>query len=142
MASELHFRVVTPQKTVVDRKVASVQFMGVDGSYGILPNHAPLLTATKPGIVTIHELDGRTEEMLVTDGFAEMRDNVLSLICEAGELAQEIDLERAAEAEKRARERIAERNRIDINLPKAEAALQRALLRQMLGRRRSGTGHL
>ena len=136
MATELHFRVVTPQKTVVDRKVRSVSFMGIDGSYGILPSHAPLMTATKPGIVSITETDGATADMLVTDGFAEMRDNVLSLICEAGELAGEIDLERAAEAERRAREQIAARESVDVSLPQAEAALQRALLRQMLARRK------
>ena len=140
--SELQLRVVTPQSTVVERKVQGVSFYGVDGSYGVLPGHAALMTATKPGVVTITELDGSTEDMVVTDGFAEMRNNVLSLICEAGELAGEIDLERAAEAETRAREQIAQSSNVDINLPKAEAALQRALLRQMLGRRKSGSGHI
>ncbi len=140
--SELQIRVVTPQSTVVERKVQGVSFHGVDGSYGILPGHAALMTATKPGVVSITELDGSTEDMIVTDGFAEMRNNVLSLICEAGELAGEIDLERAAEAEARAREEIAQSSNVDINLPKAEAALQRALLRQMLGRKRSGSGHI
>ena len=53
--AELHLRVVTPQSTIIDRKVSSVEFMGVDGSYGILPGHAALMTATKPGIVTINE---------------------------------------------------------------------------------------
>ena len=140
--SELQLRVVTPQSTVVERKVQGVSFYGVDGSYGVLPGHAALMTATKPGVVTITELDGSKEDMVVTDGFAEMRNNVLSLICEAGELAGEIDLERAAEAEARAREQIAQSSNVDINLPKAEAALQRALLRQMLGRRKSGSGHI
>ena len=142
MASELHLRVVTPQNTVVDRKVKAVQFMGVDGSYGILPGHAPLMTATAPGIVTVTELDGSKEEMLVTDGFAEVHNNILSLICEAGELASEIDLERAEAAEKRAREAIESRSKVDTSLPMAEAALQRALLRQMLARKRSGSGHV
>ncbi|MEE2886802.1 MAG: ATP synthase F1 subunit epsilon [Planctomycetota bacterium] len=140
--SELHLRVVTPQNTVVDRKVQSVTFEGVDGSYGILPQHAALMTATKPGVVTITETDGSVEEMIVTDGFAEMRNNILSLICEAGELAGEIDLERAAEAEARAREQIAQSSNVDVNLPKAEAALRRALLRQMLGRRKTARGNL
>ena len=88
MSSELHLRVVTPDRTVIDRRVRSVQFMGLDGSYGILPHHAPLMTATQPGIVTIEHTDGRREEMLVTSGFAEVRNNVLSLICQAGERAQ------------------------------------------------------
>lgn len=142
MANELHLRVVTPQKTIIDRKVSKVSFMGVDGSYGILSGHAPLMTATRPGIVSIEETDGSTGDMLVTEGFAEVRNNVLSLICEAGELAEEIDLERAAAAENRARERIASASVVDFSLPKAEAALQRAMLRQLLARRKSGSGHL
>jgi F-type H+-transporting ATPase subunit epsilon len=140
MASELHLRVVTPDRTVLDRKVKAVSFMGIDGSYGILPNHAPLMTATMPGIVKVTNGDGSVEELLVTDGFAEMRNNVLSLICEAGERAADIDLERAREAEARARKKIEEAHKVDINLAQAEASLQKALLRQSLARKGSGTG--
>ena len=142
MAGELHLRIVTPQRTLIDRKVGSVQFMGVDGSYGIQPGHAALMTATKPGVLTVTETDGNVEDLLVTDGFAEMRDNVLSVICEAGELVGDIDLVRAEAAEKRAREQIAQQEKVDVSLPKAEAALQRALLRQMLGRKKGGTGRI
>jgi F-type H+-transporting ATPase subunit epsilon len=135
---ELHLRVVTPDRVVFDRKVKAVSFMGVDGSYGILPGHAPLMTATKPGIVKITHENGQVEEMLVTDGFAEMRHNVLSLVTDAGERAEDIDLERAKEAEKKARERLAsERGKS----PLSDPALQRALLRQsLIIRKRSGTG--
>lgn len=138
MTTDFHLRVVTPDRVVFDRKVSSVVFMGVDGSYGILPRHAPLMTATRPGIVKITLTDGQVEEMLVTDGFAEMRDNVLSLITEAGERVEDIDVERAKEAERKARERLAsERGKS----PLSDPALQRALLRQALfARRRSGSG--
>ena len=141
MTSDMHLRVVTPDRTVMDRKVRSVQFMGIDGSYGILPNHAPLMTATVPGIVTIEHTDGMTENMLVTDGFAEMRNNVLSLVCQAGELAAEVDVERAAEAERRARELIEGQQKAGVEMPKAQDALQRAVLRQLLAKK-GGTGDL
>lgn len=141
LAAELHLRIVTPLRTVVDRQVKSVQFTGVDGSYGILPNHAPLLTATAPGIVTIEGVDGKKEELLVTDGFAEMRENTLTLVCDAGERAGEIDVERAREAERRARERIAGAVEKGVDLPRAQEALRRATLRQLLARR-AGTGNL
>lgn len=137
---ELHLRVVTPERVVFDRKVKAVSFMGVDGSYGILPGHAPLMTATKPGIVKITHVDGQIEEMLVSDGFAEIRANVLSLITDASERADEIDPARAKEAEMKARERLAgERGKS----PLTDPALQRALLRQaLIGRKRAGTGDL
>ncbi len=140
MASELHLRVVTPDRNVLDRKVKAVSFMGIDGSYGILPNHAPLMTATMPGVVKVTNTDDSVEELLVTDGFAEMRDNILSLVCEAGERAADIDMERARAAEERAREQIEEAHDVDINLAQAEVALQKALLRQMLARKGRGTG--
>lgn len=138
MAKDLTLRVVTPDRVVFDRKVKAVSFMGVDGSYGILPGHAPLMTATKPGIVKITNENGQVEEMLVTDGFAEMRDGVLSVITEAGERADEIDVERAKQAEAKARERLAgERGKS----PLTDPALQRAILRQVLfARKRVGTG--
>jgi F-type H+-transporting ATPase subunit epsilon len=139
MASkELHLRIVTPDRVVFDRKVRAVSFMGIDGSYGILPGHAPLMTATRPGIVKITHENGQVEEMLVSDGFAEIRHNVLSLVTDASERADEIDLERAKEAERKARERLAgERGKS----PLTDPALQRALLRQVLiGRKRAGTG--
>ncbi len=136
--SEFHLRVVTPDRVVFDRKVRSVVFMGIDGSYGILARHAPLMTATRPGIVKITQTDGQVEEMLVTEGFAEMRDNVLSMVTEAGERVEDIDVERARAAERNARERLAgERGKS----PLTDPALQRALLRQALfARRRAGTG--
>ena len=99
MAKELHLRVVTPDRTVVDRKVAGVSFRGFDGGYGILPNHAPLLTGIAgAGAVKILELDGKTTSMFASDGFAQVQHNVLTLVCEAGELAPEIDLERVKAA--------------------------------------------
>ena len=138
MARELHLRVVTPDRVVFDRKVKAVTFMGIDGSYGILPGHAPLMTATKPGIVKITLENGQIEEMLVTEGFAEIRHNVLSLVTDAGERADDVDLERAKEAERKARERLSsERGKS----PLTDPALQRALLRQsLIARKRAGTG--
>jgi F-type H+-transporting ATPase subunit epsilon len=140
MTTDFHLRVVTPDRVVFDRKVRSVVFMGIDGSYGILPGHAALLTATRPGIVKITLPDGQVDEMLVTEGFAEMRDNVLSLVTEAGERVEDIGLDRAKEAEQKARERLSgERGKS----PLTDPSLQRALLRQALfARRKAGSGDL
>lgn len=141
MASELHLRVVTPDRTVIDRKVAAVRFQGVDGSYGILPHHAPLMTAiAQAGALEIDELDGHKTVLFTSDGFAQMQHNVLTLVCEAGELAQEIDFERAHAAEARAREKLAHLDRLSEEFLKAEASLKKALAREMLARRASGTG--
>ena len=141
-SKHLRLRVVTPEATVIDRDVAFVSFMGEDGSYGILANHAPLITPTVPGAVEVQNTDGSTEVLVVSDGFAEVRNNVLSLICEEGENAEDVDLDAAIAAEREAREKIAGMTKVDPSLPKAEVSLRVALVRQMVARRRSGTGRV
>ena len=141
--SELHLRIVTPDRTIVDRKVARVTFQGIDGSYGILPHHAPLMTAiSATGKAKITELDGRSLELFVSDGFAQMQHNVLTLVCEAGEFAHEIDMERVKAAEAKAREKLAGLDRLSEEFLKAEVSLKKALAREQLSRRGSGTGSL
>ncbi|MGE3171335.1 MAG: ATP synthase F1 subunit epsilon [Planctomycetota bacterium] len=141
MPKELHLRVVTPDRTVIDRKVAKVGFQGVDGGYGIWPGHAPLMTAIgSAGAVEITELDGRSEALFVSDGFAQVQNNVLTLVCEAGEFASEIDVERVKAAEAKAREKMAHLDKLSEEFLKAEASLKKALAREMLARRGGGTG--
>jgi F-type H+-transporting ATPase subunit epsilon len=143
MAAELHLRIVTPDRTIVDRKVAGVRFQGIDGGYGILPNHAPLMTAiAQAGTAEVTELDGKQSELFVSDGFAQVQHNVLTLVCEAGEFAHEIDVARVKAAEQKAREKMAGLDRLSADYIKAEASLRKAMLRDMLARRGSGTGNL
>ena len=134
--SEMHLRIVTPDRTIVDRKVARVSFYGIDGSYGILPHHAPLMTAISAvGKAKITELDGRTVELFVSDGFAQVEKNVLTMVCEAGELANEIDMARVKAAEAKAREKIAGLDKLSEEFLKAEMSLKKALAREQLSRR-------
>lgn len=135
MSKELHLRVVTPDRTVVDRKVAGVSFRGLDGGYGILPNHAPLLTGmAKAGEVRITESDGKTSSMFASDGFAQVQDNVLTLVCEAGEMAEEIDLARVKAAEAKAREKLSHLTVGSTEFLVAELSLRKALLRDQIAR--------
>ncbi|GDY01218.1 ATP synthase epsilon chain [Planctomycetota bacterium] len=143
MASELHLRVVTPDRTVVDRKVAAVSFRGIDGGYGILPLHAPLLTAiAHAGAVRITETDGKQAVMFASEGFAQMQNNVLTLVCEAGEMVTEIDLPRVKAAEAKAREKLANLDKLSEEFIKNEASLRRALMRELLASKNSGAGSL
>ena len=135
MEKEFQVRVITPEKIAYEHAAVSARFPGVDGLIGVLANHAPMIEAMAPGILRVCEPEGRTVEMFVSEGFVEVRDNVMKLVCEAGELPEEVDLERAKEAEARARALLADRLRVDVDLPRAEAALQRALFRQRLATR-------
>lgn len=143
MSKELHLRVVTPDRTVVDRKVAGVSFRGFDGGYGILPGHAPLLTGiARAGAVEITELDGKTTSMFASDGFAQVQNNVLTLVCEAGELAEEIDVARVKAAEQKAREKLAHLERGSEAFLVAEVSLKKALMRDLIARSNSGSTNL
>lgn len=141
--AQLHLRIVTPDRTIVDRKVAGVSFQGIDGGYGILPGHAPLMTAiASTGSLHIAETDGKQLDLFVSDGFAQVQNNVLTLVCEAGEVASEIDLERVKLAEQKAREKLAHLDRLSEEYLKAEVSLKKALAREMVARKVTGTGGL
>jgi len=133
MAGTLTLRVITPERVALDRSVASVRLPALDGSMGVLPRHAPMIAALDAGLLRYREQPGGPEQVLfVSGGFAEVRGETLRVVSEAGEKPAEIDLERAREAEKRARERLAQRREeggAPIDLVRAEAALRRALAR-------------
>ena len=139
--ADIHLRIVTPDRTIVDRLVTSVSFVGTDGCYGVLPRHAPLMTGiAQSGTATIVATDGKSEELFISDGFAQVQNNVLTLVCEAGELAGEIDVERAKNKEQEAREKMAGLSKLSEEFLKAEASLRKALARERLASKRSGTG--
>ncbi|MCK6446355.1 MAG: F0F1 ATP synthase subunit epsilon [Planctomycetes bacterium] len=132
MAGELTLRVITPDRIVVDEPVESVQVPALDGSMGILPRHAPMVAALQVGVLR-YKAKGGEKVLFVSEGFAEVRGNVLRVVCEAGETAGEIDEARARDAEKRARERLAKKGNgggaAEFDAARAEAALHRAMMR-------------
>ncbi|MEM7306923.1 MAG: F0F1 ATP synthase subunit epsilon [Planctomycetota bacterium] len=130
MAGELTLRVITPDRIAVDETAESVQIPAVDGRMGILPKHAPMVAALDVGELT-YRSGGREVSLFVSGGFAEVRDDTVRLVTQAGELASEIDEARAREAEGRARKNLEEARRpdSDIDFLRAQAALRRAMLR-------------
>ncbi|HKD99485.1 MAG TPA: ATP synthase F1 subunit epsilon [Planctomycetota bacterium] len=128
--------VIAPEKIVIDRAVESVRLPGVDGSFGILAKHAPMIAAIEAGEMVVRAPGGAPESFFVSDGFVEVRDDVVRVVVESGEHRGEIDVERAQESEKRAREKIAASTKqVDVDLPRAEAALRRARARERLARK-------
>jgi F-type H+-transporting ATPase subunit epsilon len=136
MAKEFKVRVLTPEKLALEGTAVHVQFPGLDGLYGVLAGHAPLITPVAAGPLSVRRPNGQTEQLFVAEGFAEVRDNTLRLVCDASERPIEIDLERAREAEKRARERLAKPMETDFDLRRAERALRRALWRERIAAQR------
>jgi F-type H+-transporting ATPase subunit epsilon len=119
--------VVTAERLVYSDEVDIVSIPGLEGEMGILPRHTPLMTMLQPG-----ELRARkgTEEysLVVTGGFVEIRPDHVTVLADAAERAEEIDVSRAEAAKKRAEERIT-KHAPDLNIPQVEAALRRSLAR-------------
>ena len=118
----------TPESTVLDEDVISVTAPGSEGYLGVLAHHAPLITGLVPGKLTIRQADGKLDIFAVSGGFLEVADNHATLLADACENVDDIDLARAKEAEKRARRRL-EASEDHVNTVRAEAALERAINR-------------
>ncbi len=98
MADKLFLSVVTPKKEIiVDAEVDQVNIPGFEGDMGILANHAPLLTLLRPGRFSYQK--GEEEiELVVSEGYAEVTANRVTILAESAEFLQEIDHDRAETA--------------------------------------------
>lgn len=134
--STLRLRIISPEGVLADTEAVSVVFPGEDGEFGILPRHAPMVSLTESGLLRATGANGETVEFVIHDGFAEVRDNVVTILSRSAEKPEEIDLERAERAAKRAMERL-RADRTEIDLARAQIALRRALMREKAARRRS-----
>ena len=104
MADKLSLEVVTPFRTVLNEHVDSVTLPGIEGELGILPEHVPLLTTLDTGIMSYVNSSGNTQAIAVHWGYAQVDGNNVRVLAELAETADEIDLPRAQEAEKKAKE--------------------------------------
>ncbi len=98
--------IVTPEKVFYEAQIKSLVVPGTEGYLGVLSNHAPLITALKPGKIEFRDADEQVRTMAVSGGFLEVSNNVATLLADAVEWAEEIDVERARETLKRERERL------------------------------------
>lgn len=119
--------VVTPVNQLLSEAVTEVQLPGADGYLGVLPGHAPLITELGIGELTYKTANGQTGLLAIIRGFAEVLPQRISVLAETAERPEDIDVNRAQQALKRAQELIAKGG--DIDWDRASASLQRALVR-------------
>jgi len=120
--------IVTAERMVHSDDVDLVVAPGSEGQLGILPHHTPLMTTLLPGEVRIKK--GNEELLLaITGGFLEVRPDRVVILADAAERAEEIDVDRAEAARKRAQERLSQQRELGIDGARAEAALRRSLAR-------------
>ena len=117
--------IITPEKIAVEYPVVSVILPGSDGYLGVWANHAPLVSGVEPGVVAVRHDSGDVIYLSVSQGFAEISNNTVNIMCDTCEEAKEIDLERAQASLQRAVERIRIR-KIGDDMERAREALARA----------------
>ncbi len=125
MADKLHFELVSPEKLLMSTDVDMVVVPGVDGDFGVLINHAPVVSTLRTGILEVH--NGETlEKILVVSGFAEVNPDGLTVLAE--EAIHLTDVDRAAlEADlKNAEEDVADA-KDETHLAKANKARDRLI---------------
>ncbi len=138
MPDRLKLELATPTRLVVSEEADEVVVPGADGSFGVLPGHAPLLALLGAGEVTYRV--GRTERYLaVSGGFAEVGPDHVTILADTAERPEEIDTARARAARGRAEGRLAARGGDEVDYPRALRALARALARLQIAARPSGT---
>ena len=136
MADTISLKVVTPVRLVLEEQVDELTAPGPLGQLGILPDHAALMTTLETGQLSYRK-SGATAVVTVAGGYAEVLDNVVTVLANAAEFPHEIDTARAEEARARAEEARARAERtleasdgVDEDaLAAARAALQRAVVR-------------
>lgn len=127
--------IVSQDRTVFQGDVDIVILPGVAGEMGILPNHAPVLTILKYGVIKVRQ--GSKEELFaVAGGMAEVQPTIVTILADAAENIMDIDITRAQAARKRAEDALAKIKPDDQDTYlRMEAALRRSNLRLDVARR-------
>jgi F-type H+-transporting ATPase subunit epsilon len=142
LPESISLEVVTPDRRVVQEAVEEVQLPGSQGYIGALPGHAPLMTELGVGMLSFRK-GINWFYLTAIRGFAEILGERVIVLAERAERAEEIDVERAQQAMARARERLAKVHDPEVDWQRAQAALQRALIRVQVATKAGGTfaGH-
>ena len=131
MAEQLKLELVTPQRKVVSEEVDEITATGTLGEFGVLPGHAPFLTSLKIGELSFKK-GGSSKFLAVTNGYFEVVNDLVTVLVDSAEYAEEIDLERAKKALAKSEEKLKTLAPDDTDYAAMEASLQRALIRMQV----------
>ncbi len=123
-----HLCIVTPERVYCEVEVESLSVPGSEGYMGILSNHAPLITTLQPGHIEYRVADGKVHMLAVSSGFLEVSENRATILADAVENLDEIDVDRAKAALERGEKRLeaARQGDSNIDIARAQAAVARA----------------
>jgi len=124
MAGKLKLDVAVPQRLMLSEDVDEVQAPGEDGSLGILPDHAPLMTQLGIGVLS-YKVAGQARYMALTGGVMEVLPDHVRVLADTAEWADEVDIERAEQSRRRANDML-QSHEMQIDVERATRAIRRA----------------
>ena len=130
MADEktFHLSIATPDRIFYEGDVIMVELNTTEGQIGVLKDHIPLTSVLSPGVCYMYESAENVKLCALHGGFVEILQDSVTILAEVAEWPEEIDVERAIEAQKRAERRLAE-NPQGTNIARATLALKRSVAR-------------
>lgn len=120
--------IVTPDGPVYESEVEMVSAKAQSGELGILPGHIPMVAPLQVGAVRLIKGAGKPELVAISGGFLEVRPDQVTILAQAAETAENIDIARAKEAKMRAERRLSDKQE-NADFKRAELALKRAMNR-------------
>ena len=127
LPDHLTLEIVTPERSVVSQQVDEVQIPGVEGSFGVLPGHTPLLATLQVGELWYRQGQD-TSYVAVSFGFAEVLPDRVTILAQIAESADDIDVTRVHTSEQRAKDRLA-RPMAEMDFERARLAMLKSLVR-------------
>jgi F-type H+-transporting ATPase subunit epsilon len=123
--SQLHLKIVTPERLLFDEEVSQVNVSTEQGILGILPNHANLMAKLEPGELIIKK-GGKTDTLAVGDGFLQVSSNTLTVMTDLAVNEEDID-EKAVEEAKKGAEQALSQTQSDEEYAETLANLEKSL---------------
>lgn len=103
MAATYNLQIVTPEREIYNAPVESVRLPGLEGGFGVLRGHAPIVAALDAGIVHMIDAEIRHQSLVISGGFFQIANNKAILLADSAEFSHEIDLQSAHDEEREAR---------------------------------------
>ena len=136
MDGKLKLDVAVPERQMLSEEVDAVQVPAADGSLGVLPDHAPLMTQLGAGVLSC-QAAGQTRYMALTGGVMEVLPDHVRVLADTAEWAEEVDVNRAEEARRRANDML-QSHQMEIDIERANRTIRRAEARLEATKRQAG----
>lgn len=134
---KLILKIITQDRVVLEREITQATLPIEGGEVTVLADHIPLIGSLHSGEIKVKDAQGEEYFLAVSGGFVEFHENILTLLADTAERAEEIDIERAEVARKRAEEVM----QSEVNLSEEEYARTAAMLEKEMSRLRVARKH-